>query len=159
MGSQFVKTAKKMVMMMIMKDSLPSSPLISSEREAVKHQHPRRFPVILYGVLQDALKCPDLASIISWEPCGTTFRIHDSRHMTQIVMPRYFPNMKSQSIKSFRRQLNIYGLKASDITSESPARFGEASEDGTQSKCRAVHKGARRSITRMLTSLHYLFAQ
>ena len=68
-----------------------------------------RFPRLLHSVLQDALSDPTLAAIISWDPSGTAFKIHDQRLFVNKVIPRYFPKMKSY--KSFRRQLNLYGLK------------------------------------------------
>ena len=68
-----------------------------------------RFPGRLHDVLEDALSDPALAKVISWEPSGTAFKIHDQTSFVAKVIPRYFPKMKSY--KSFRRQLNLYGLK------------------------------------------------
>ena len=69
-----------------------------------------RFPIVLHRLLEDAETDPTLAAIISWElPHGTSFRIYDNHGIASVVMPRYFKGM--QHYKSFRRQLNLYGLK------------------------------------------------
>jgi hypothetical protein len=46
-------------------------------------------------------------SIISWQPHGTAFRVHQPKEFARIVMPRYF---KQTKYKSFQRQLHIYGF-------------------------------------------------
>jgi hypothetical protein len=77
--------------------------------EQTSHHHGNiRFPLLLYSVLQDAEKDPDLADIISWEPSGTSFKIHDQKSCAEHVLPHYFPKMKSY--RSLRRQLNLYGI-------------------------------------------------
>jgi hypothetical protein len=78
--------------------------------EPASHHHGNiRFPLLLYSVLQDAEKDPDLADIISWEPSGTSFKIHDQKSCAENVLPHYFPKMKSY--RSLRRQLNLYGIR------------------------------------------------
>jgi hypothetical protein len=47
-------------------------------------------------------------SIISWQPHGTAFRVHQPDEFARIVMPRYFQQTK---YKSFQRQLHIYGFR------------------------------------------------
>ena len=68
------------------------------------------FPVKLMHILQLIdTKEPELAHIISWQPNGTTFRIHDKTQFEKLVRERGFFNQKSYS--SFRRQLNLWGFK------------------------------------------------
>ncbi|GFH55369.1 hypothetical protein CTEN210_11845 [Chaetoceros tenuissimus] len=68
------------------------------------------FPVKLMHILQLIdTKEPELAHIISWQPNGTTFRIHDKKLFEKLVKQRGFFNQKSYS--SFRRQLNLWGFK------------------------------------------------
>merc|ERR1711865_1224375 len=49
-----------------------------------------------------------LESIIAWSTGGTTFTIHNQSAFEQWIMPLYFSGMSSY--KSFRRQLNLYGI-------------------------------------------------
>ena len=68
------------------------------------------FPVKLMHILQLIdTKEPELAYIISWQPNGTSFRIHDKKLFEKLVRQRAFFNQKSYS--SFRRQLNLWGFR------------------------------------------------
>jgi hypothetical protein len=46
-------------------------------------------------------------SIVSWQPHGKAFRVHQPDAFFRTVMPRYF---KQTKYKSFQRQLHIYGF-------------------------------------------------
>ena len=65
------------------------------------------FPFRLYNVLE-TVSDTDEASVISWTPNGTTFRIHDLDRFKTHILPKYFP--KQSQYKSFRRQLQYYGF-------------------------------------------------
>jgi hypothetical protein len=47
-------------------------------------------------------------SIVSWQPHGTAFRVHQPDVFARTVMRRYF---KQTQYKSFQRQLHIYGFR------------------------------------------------
>ena len=73
------------------------------------------FPVMLHRMLTDvdelSLKDPDMKSlqeIVSWQPHGTAFKIHDKKKFVSIVMPIWFMRIK---YTSWVRQLNTYGFK------------------------------------------------
>lgn len=80
-----------------------------------------KFPSKLYLLLQKAdeghgLSSPvgqtgsmSLSDIISWLPCGKAFKVHDMDAFTQLILPHEFGSMTS--FRSFRRQLNLYGIK------------------------------------------------
>lgn len=57
----------------------------------------------LYKMLEDA---DATSSIISWQPHGRSFVIHDNKKL-QAILPNYFKITKTSS---FLRQLNIYGF-------------------------------------------------
>lgn len=59
----------------------------------------------LYGMLEQADE-HNISSIISWQPHGRSFVIHDNKKL-QAILPNYFKITKTSS---FLRQLNIYGL-------------------------------------------------
>lgn len=65
------------------------------------------FPWRLHQILDDMERIGD-NSIISWQPDGRHFQVHNpSLFMSQIV-PKFF---KQKSFKSFQRQLHIYGFQ------------------------------------------------
>ena len=79
-----------------------------------------KFPSKLYRLLQRAETSESgsstgdtadfkLSDIISWLPCGKAFKIHDPEAFSQLVLPGEFGGMNS--FRSFRRQLNLYGIK------------------------------------------------
>ena len=76
-----------------------------------KHQNvdwkPEHFPHKMYDLLEDVGR-KGLDDIVSWLPDGKSFKIHDQVRFEQSIMPMYFSGMSSY--KSFRRQLNLYGI-------------------------------------------------
>lgn len=69
--------------------------------------NPQLFPFKMYDLLEDA-ETYGFEDAVSWTCNGTAFKIHNRRSFEKQIMPRYFPNMNSY--KSFRRQLNFYGI-------------------------------------------------
>ena len=66
------------------------------------------FPVKLFNLLAIVdLYETDLASIISWQPHGRCFRVHDQKKAEELILPRFF---KQRLYSSFRRQLNLWGF-------------------------------------------------
>jgi hypothetical protein len=57
-------------------------------------------------MLEDVAKISH-GSIVSWQPHGMSFRVHQPEVFTRTVMPRYF---KQTKYKSFLRQLHLYGF-------------------------------------------------
>ena len=108
------------------------------------------FPTKLHFILEIVSKDPKLSDIVSWLPCGRAFKIHDPVAFANIVLPKYFVGM--HSFRSFRRQLNIYGIKkllnksrclslflddgddASEETAPRPTISPHASKDERQGK-------------------------
>jgi hypothetical protein len=68
---------------------------------------PEHFPHKMYDLLEDAER-KGLDDIVSWLPDGKSFKIHSQIGFEQSIMPLYFSGMSSY--KSFRRQLNLYGI-------------------------------------------------
>jgi len=66
------------------------------------------FPVKLFNLLAIVdLYDTDLARIISWQPHGRCFRVHDQKKAEKLILPRFF---KQRLYSSFRRQLNLWGF-------------------------------------------------
>ena len=67
------------------------------------------FPVKLMDLLNHIDKEePDLADIVSWQPNGKYFKVHDKASFEKQVQPRFFAQT---SYTSFRRQLNLWNFK------------------------------------------------
>ena len=61
----------------------------------------------LYVIL-DHVKEDGLDDVVSWQPHGRAFRVHNHAIFLSRIMPRYFHQSK---LASFQRQLNIYGFQ------------------------------------------------
>jgi HSF-type DNA-binding len=64
------------------------------------------FPFKLHEMLSDAFK-DGYETIVSWQPHGKAFRVHNTKEFTETIMQRYF---HQTHYKSFQRQLHIYGF-------------------------------------------------
>ncbi|VEU38981.1 unnamed protein product [Pseudo-nitzschia multistriata] len=64
------------------------------------------FPYKLYEMLQEA-EANNFAHTISWLPGTSCFKVHDTGNFVNRIMPSYF---KQTKLKSFQRQLNLYGF-------------------------------------------------
>jgi hypothetical protein len=64
------------------------------------------FPLKLHAVL-DQVEADGLAHVISWQPHGRCFVVHEPKKFVDHVMPKYFRQTK---LTSFQRQLNLYGF-------------------------------------------------
>ena len=65
----------------------------------------RSFPEKLH-LLLDTVAEEGLEHIVSWQPHGRCFVIHDKNEFVTSIMPRFFMQTK---LTSFQRQLNLYG--------------------------------------------------
>lgn len=65
------------------------------------------FPYRLHKMLSD-VDVADQTSIVSWLPCGMQFKVHDATRFVQTIIPVAF---KQKSLKSFQRQLHLYGFQ------------------------------------------------
>ena len=65
------------------------------------------FPQVLYQLLEKSEQ-EGFTSIISWLPENRGFKVHEREEFVSSVLPHYF---KQTKIKSFHRQLNIYGFE------------------------------------------------
>jgi len=66
------------------------------------------FPIKLYRMLTEVEAKADHSHIVSWQPHGRAFIIHDPELFTHLVLPEFF---KQAKLTSFQRQLNLYGFE------------------------------------------------
>jgi hypothetical protein len=95
-----------------LKQSYPTNPLSASSFSTSNvggpmEWKPEHFPHKMYDLLED-VEQKGLDDIVSWLPDGKSFKIHSQIGFEQSIMPLYFSGMSSY--KSFRRQLNLYGI-------------------------------------------------
>lgn len=64
------------------------------------------FPLKLHELLERA-EVENLTDIISWQPHGRAFVVHQPKKFVAGLMPRFFRQTK---LTSFQRQLNLYGF-------------------------------------------------
>lgn len=64
------------------------------------------FPLKLHAIL-DQVEQDGLGHVISWQPHGRCFSIHQPKYFVETLMPKYFRQTK---LTSFQRQLNLYGF-------------------------------------------------
>lgn len=94
---------------------------INSASNTVEHNQQHRpnkrggnkypFPQRLFDLLEkadDGREPEELSSIISWNPNGKHFRVHNRKVFEQIIQKKYFNQSK---YASFRRQLNLWGFE------------------------------------------------
>ena len=85
----------------------PQSFQINNPNVGAMEWKPEHFPHKMYDLLEDVER-KGLDDIVSWLPDGKSFKIHSQIGFEQSIMPLYFSGMSSY--KSFRRQLNLYGI-------------------------------------------------
>jgi hypothetical protein len=72
------------------------------------------FPVVLHKLLSQADQM-GFSDVISWQPHGRSFLIHQPKEFVRDIVPRYFKHSK---LSSFQRQLSLYGFMR--LCQESP---------------------------------------
>ena len=96
--------------------------ITSSSNASIEHNHQHRskrggckypFPQRLFDLLEEADDDVEhnkhvLSSIISWNPNGKHFRVHNRKEFEKIIQKKYFNQSK---YASFRRQLNLWGFE------------------------------------------------
>lgn len=76
-----------------------------STKGGVKAPFPVKLMELLNHIDQEE---PGLADIVSWQPNGKYFKVHDKETFEKLVQPRFFAQT---SYTSFRRQLNLWNFK------------------------------------------------
>merc|ERR1712226_1595410 len=80
---------------------------VTSENDTTSRRAADPFPVQLHMML-DTIEREGYAHVVSWQPHGRCFVIHDQKEFNSFVMPKF---MKHTKFPSFRRQLNLYGFQ------------------------------------------------
>lgn len=72
----------------------------------------RKFPYRLHDLLSAVERDGTLDHVISWQPHGRSFKIHDPKEFASAVLSRYYEKDKAKTPKfsSFLRNLNLWGF-------------------------------------------------
>lgn len=95
------------------------------------------FPVILHRLLESAVD-EGFEEVISWQPHGRAFLVHDHERFVKEVMPNYF---RQTRFSSFQRQLSLYGfLRLTHKGPDSGAYYNEHFLRGLPHLCTQMHR-------------------
>jgi hypothetical protein len=92
------------------------------------------FPAKLHVVL-DQIALDGYDHVISWQPHGRAFAIHQPKVFTEKVMPKYFRQSK---LTSFQRQLNLYGFQRLTRGADAGAYYSELFLRGKPFLCQSM---------------------
>lgn len=81
------------------------------------------FPFKLHRMLEAAIQEGNEA-IVSWQPHGRAFKIHEPQGFEDLVLPKFYSKVK---YKSFLRQLQLYGFQRN--VDKASVDFGAYSHD------------------------------
>ena len=106
----------------------------SNAMELAKEGLRLSFPCKLYEMLEDADE-KGFACIVSWNPEGNGFMVHDSSAFLREIIPLYFNQTK---YKSFQRQLSLYGFTRIAAGKRKGLRFHEKFVRGSHHLCKQM---------------------
>ena len=81
----------------------------------------KAFPKTLHQMLR-AAEHNGFQKIVSWQPHGYAFRVHDKKKFVKQIMPTYFRHSK---FTSFQRQLNLYCFRRLTMGIDNGAYYHE----------------------------------
>jgi hypothetical protein len=87
-------------------DHSDAVPLEREGREQDSTDESGIFPVKLHSLLEN-VEVDGHSGVVSWQPHGRAFKIHNRKKFVEQVMPKHFRQSK---FESFRRQLCLYGF-------------------------------------------------
>ena len=94
------------------------------------------FPVKLYKMLDHIHnKEPELADIVSWQPHGRSFLVHEPKAFADNVLAMFFQQKK---YASFQRQLNLYGFSRITKGPDRGSYYHELFLRGKEFLCRGI---------------------
>lgn len=94
------------------------------------------FPEKLHNMLS-TIESEGSSDIISWQPHGRSFRIHDKERFAEAIMTRFFQQSK---FTSFQRQLNLYGFARFTTGTDRGSYYHELFVAGRPDLCRQMSR-------------------
>ena len=94
------------------------------------------FPIKLHEILSKVER-DGLSSVISWQPHGRSFKIHQHEEFSRNILQQYFVMTKKSS---FLRQLNLYGFNRLSAGPDNGAYYHELFLRGMPFLCRRMSR-------------------
>ncbi|KAL7526337.1 hypothetical protein ACHAXR_001435, partial [Thalassiosira sp. AJA248-18] len=96
-----------------------------------------QFPMKLYAMLElaDVQGYGSSSNAVAWLPHGRAFRVLDEQSFMESIVPFFF---KQTKIRSFYRQLNLWGFKRLTMGRDAGAWYNEFFVRGSQSEMRKM---------------------
>mmetsp|Transcript_14535 Transcript_14535/g.27627 ORF Transcript_14535/g.27627 Transcript_14535/m.27627 type:complete len:296 (+) Transcript_14535:164-1051(+) len=123
---------------------VPGGSVVSHTKNGANSE--QNFPVKLHYMLSD-MEADGLANIVSWQPHGRCFIVHETEEFVSKILPLWFRQTK---ISSFQRQLNLYGFKRITAGPDKGAHYHELFLRNKRHLAHRIHrmkikgKGARK---------------
>ena len=106
----------------ILESSAPEDPFVQHDYHDFANERPSPHQALVQEIPTEAAPFPHkvhkmlsdvdtsgLSHIVSWQPHGRCFSVHNPAEFTSQILPRYFPSMAK--LASFQRQLTMYGFQ------------------------------------------------
>jgi len=93
-----------------------------------------KFPEKVHHMLDDISKRGD-ESIVSWQPHGRAFRVHNKQRFVETVLPKFFGH---SNYTSFTRQLNLYCFHRIKAGRDKGAYYHELFLHSEPYRCREI---------------------
>jgi hypothetical protein len=108
-----------------------------NEEVSTKKQTEHSFPWKLHDMLEEAER-HNFNHIVSWEPDGVSFQVHNGDEFFTKIMPLYFDQTKYDS---FRRQLDLYSFsRVAQLGSNSGIYSHASLVQGDRSLCKEIKR-------------------
>jgi len=85
------------------------------------NRNSKAFPQLLHKLLEEA-EHNGFQDIVSWQPHGQAFRIHDKQEFAKRILPTYF---RMSKFTSFQRQINLYCFRRLTTGNDKGASYHE----------------------------------
>lgn len=106
--------------------------LVPASRGGVNTPFPVRLHEMLLQVQHEGLEF-----IVSWQPHGRCFMVHDPKSFVEVVLSKYF---KQSKVASFQRQLNLYGFQRLTKGNDKGGYYNEYFLRGRVDLCSHIHR-------------------
>lgn len=114
-----------------------SNEVVSKPNEHLVRGGPtNHFPEKLQDML-DQVQKDGLEHIVSWQPHGRCFVVHDAKGFVSFILPKFF---KQSMLASFQRQLNLYGFQRLTKGSDKGGYYHECFLRGRRDLCEKIHR-------------------
>lgn len=107
------------------------------------------FPRKLHNLLS-RVEAEGFSDIISWQPHGRSFKLHNPKKFAQVIMKRFF---KQNKLTSFQRQLNLYDFSRIASGMDRGGYYHSCFVRGSPHLCKYIMRNPVKRDNKKITSL------